>query len=380
MVDLLQQGIDVIKTAINHDSAMRYTEASYLYELGTFLLRESLRYEKSDQTKQVTQQKIVEYTQRLNQIKSIGSTSTTSTRDSQNQSNISTTQTSVLNKSGSNSSQSLSNSSGNLRQSTNNNENDSQAKSSVSYTSTKSPNTSSNQLLSSAPQIDWASLQKAEKAKRFESNEEVSSSKLFNYLEKALAEGSAGEAEESKGNYDVALELYTQAAEWLSEALEHETNPDVQKTIKNKLDLYVSKAELIYDSIKKQRITKIQKIQVSPQARQHVDNAIAMVSLASDDDACGKIEQAIDKYQQACTSFNQALQVEIQPEIKNMIKERLVEYYARIEQLKIFLSSGKTAPRPIPLSGKQGEKYKEPPSKKKSSSGLFGKKEKKTWK
>src|SRR5690349_6536655 len=35
-----------------------------------------------------------------------------------------------------------------------------------------------------------------------------------------------------------------------------------------------------------------------------------------------------------------------------MIKERLVEYYARIEQLKIFLSSGHTAPKPIPLSGK----------------------------
>lgn len=55
-----------------------------------------------------------------------------------------------------------------------------------------------------------------------------------------------------------------------------------------------------------------------------------------------------------------------------MMRERIVAYTMRIEQLRQIQSSGGTVPTPIPFGIKPGEKYKPPPISKKSSG-------KKTW-
>lgn len=70
--------------------------------------------------------------------------------------------------------------------------------------------------------------------------------------------------------------------------------------------------------------------------------------------------------------------METNQEIKEIIKEKLIKYNSRVEQLKQFSLSGSLVPSPIPLGLKPGEKYKPPNVRKKG--GLFSKKEKKTWK
>jgi hypothetical protein len=62
-----------------------------------------------------------------------------------------------------------------------------------------------------------------------------------------------------------------------------------------------------------------------------------------------------------------------------MIKERMIEYNQRIELLKQYLASGSFVSGAIPMSVTPGQKYV-PPSVKKKNSGLFSKKEKKSWK
>jgi len=106
-----------------------------------------------------------------------------------------------------------------------------------------------------------------------------------------------------------------------------------------------------------------------------VEQGIKLATEGTSEDEAGKFEIAIEKYQTAVTMFAQAVKSEGNPIMKNLLKDKMVGYTARSEQLKQYLASGNVVSTPIAFGLAPGEKYKPPPIAKKHS-----KKEKKTWK
>jgi len=121
------------------------------------------------------------------------------------------------------------------------------------------------------------------------------------------------------------------------------------------------------------------KLEVSPAAATFLDTAINFAEEATEEDESGRLDSAISKYENAVSQFSLALKNETNSEIKAMIKDRLVKYTTRCEQLKQFQKSGVPFSKPIPMGLKPGEKFRPHEGKKKSTGGIFGKKEKKTW-
>jgi len=121
-----------------------------------------------------------------------------------------------------------------------------------------------------------------------------------------------------------------------------------------------------------------QKAEVSVTAQQFVQAGIEAAEKALEHDECFRYEEAIGKYDESIQLFTAALQKETNDQVKTIIKEKLVSYNTRVEQLRQYQVSGTFVANPIKMGLKEGEKYKAPELPKKNS-GIFAKKEKKTW-
>jgi len=229
--------------------------------------------------------------------------------------------------------------------------------------------------------IDWSSLQKAEreKWKDFETNN--SSNEIFNDLENAMNKIEEATMQDSKGDYNAALGLYRAALDCFVKALEGKSSPEIKAAITEKVNQYISRAEQIkeYLQSKAQLETKTKskesiKLEVSPAASQFVEEAIRLVTEGTRNDEMGNMDVAITNYQDAVTNFAQAIKNETNGNMKLLLKDKMVSYSSRAEQLRQYVSSGNVVSTPIQFGLTPGEKYKPPPVKKHS------KKEKKTWK
>jgi len=254
------------------------------------------------------------------------------------------------------------------------------------------------EMVSAPPAIDWASLQQSEKSKRLTQKVNESSGEIFSELDKAMKLVEKATAEEMSKNYVAALSSYKESLSSFLFALESEHNPDIKKAISDKMTQYISRAELIKDALKVREARpqsttfkkesskepkikdppKTQKVEVSLTAQSFVEAGIQAAEQAVELDECCKYEEAIVRYDEALQFFTAALQNETNFHVKSIIKEKMVYYNTRVEQLRQYKSTGNFVPTPIKLGLKEGEKYK-PPEIKKKSGGLFSKKEKKTW-
>jgi len=195
--------------------------------------------------------------------------------------------------------------------------------------------------------------------------------------------------EDAAENYAHALQLYQAGLDYFVKAMDVERNPDIKENIKEKLTQYVKRAEEIKQALELQRqqppqLQKGQKGQtvklrlgVSLAAAPYVESAIQSAIDASEDDECGRTDQAMTKYQLTISQFSLALKTETNADIQAMIKDKLIKYSSRMEQLKQFQATGSLVPSPIPFGLSQDEKKYQAPALKKKKSGLFGKKREK---
>jgi len=226
------------------------------------------------------------------------------------------------------------------------------------------------EIVSSPPSIDWSTLQKAERQRwnSLQLQEQESTGELFSHLENALKLAEKALTEDANRNYDNALEFYSTSLEHFVKAYDVEKNPEIKKSIMNKINEFMSRAEKIKAAIKKSSLTSsnsskqlvVSKVEVSSAASQYVAKAIDLVEAGVDSDECGKIDEAIENYQNALNQFTMGLQNETNSEIKAMIKEKMVSTNTRIEKLKQFKSTGSVVIQPIAFGLKPGEKYLEP--------------------
>jgi len=249
---------------------------------------------------------------------------------------------------------------------------------------------SSRSFVSSPPAIDWSSIQQAEKEKNKineVSKDGTAPRRLFTDIDLGMKNAEMGTAEDIAGNYDAALEYYKAACNHFFKALEVERNPETKRVITEKMNEYLSRAEILKElrdakagklSSKKPSTKSLKKMEVSSAAAPHLDRAITLATEGTDEDESTRFQEAIEKYQQAIEAFSLALKYETNETVKAMIRDKMVDYNARTEKLKQYVKSGEfMGSGEIPLASKSGEKYEPPPVKK--SSGIF-KKEKKTWK
>jgi len=285
----LSKGIEIVTQATEHDLNQRTKEACYLYELALQYFQKALQIETNQETKTLIAQKMKDYQTRLQQLQPTSSP--------------------------------------------------------ASFPPVLSSPASSSQItniqkvvMTAPPQIDWSSLQIQEKAK-WRTYEETSSNleEVVSDLKKAIGLVEEATAQDNAGSWQQALSLYQSALDYFLRALEAEKNAEIKKAITDKMTQYIERAEQIKEGLApKKKKSTISKLEVSPAAAQHVSAAINFATEATDEDECGRFTQAIPKYEQAISNFSLALKVETNEGVKSMMKERMIEYNARVEQLKQF--------------------------------------------
>jgi len=311
----LQRGLEIVKKATDLDGSGQFLEASHFYRESLQYFQIALEEEQNESTRNLISQKMREYSERADELL------------------------------------------------------------------TKVKPEKPKQIVSAPPQIDWSSLQKAEREKWKDFDSKNSSNEIINELDNAMKRIEEATGEDSRGNYTSALELYQIALDFFVKALEGKSSPEIKSAITEKVTQYITRAEQIkeYLQSKTQLETRMKskesiKLEVSPSASPFVEEAIRLATEGTRNDEMGKMEIAIVHYQDAVTNFAQAVKNETSVNMKSILKEKMVSYSARAEQLKQYLASGNTVTNPIQFGITPGEKYKPPPVKKHS------KKEKKTWK
>jgi len=329
----LRAGIEIVEKATQHDGAHRVKEAIYLYELSISFFQRALKTaEQNPQTKSTIEQKMREYANRANQLKAMPSATSSRTWSLSD----------IIN--------------------------------AVHEAETQSK---PQPMMTAPPQVDWSALQRAEKAQS-QGHQESTSGAVFIHLDNAVKLIEKATLEDRNGNYEDALDLYRSGLDEFMKAYDMERSASTKDAIKEKVTQYMERAEQIKDAITGQNKPVKQRPDVAAAAAPFLERAIDLANEAMEEDECGRIDPALPKYEAALDQFQQALKYETSNEIKSMIKERLVRYSTRIEQLKQYKKNGNLSSNHIALGLKPGEKYKAPSSKK-SSSSWFGKKEKKTW-
>jgi len=318
MASSLQTGLDVVKKATELDAQGKYQESIYFYNLSLQHFEKARLEEKNEQTKNLISQKMNDYANRVKEISA---------------------QPQVVH-----------------------------AHKQV-------------EVVSAPPMIDWTSLQQAEKAKWQDFDKKSTGSAFFSDLENAMRNIEKATVEDTEERYDEALELYRVALEFFKRAIDAEKNPEIRQAIVDKANQYVSRAEEIKHSMKEEQTESRKasgsiKLEVSPAAAKYLEDAINNAEEASKLDDTGQYAESIPKYQLAVSMFQLAVKAETNENLKSMMKDKMVKYTARSEQLRQFLSTGSAVTSPIAFGLTSGQtKYKPPPIAKKHS-----KKEKKTWK
>eukprot|EP01119_Soliformovum_irregulare_P019800 TRINITY_DN6341_c0_g1_i2.p1 TRINITY_DN6341_c0_g1~~TRINITY_DN6341_c0_g1_i2.p1 ORF type:complete len:270 (-),score=78.41 TRINITY_DN6341_c0_g1_i2:26-835(-) len=250
----------------------------------------------------------------------------------------------------------------------------------------KSSLTSSGSSVVAPPAIDWASLQKAERDKQ-QGIEQLGKLTAMQSMEEASKALTIATREDSAANYEEACKQYMIAVDHTLRALEEEQNPSIKAAMREKTEQYLQRIQQLRQFLSKSEATpsspaslkdskqkSASKIEVSPAASTLLEQAIECATKGSASEETGNNGEAVNFYVNAVSLFSQALKVEGNPTVRSMISEKMVWYNSRAEQLRQLEASGSIVPNPIKLGGEKGEKYKAPPTAKRS------KKEKKTWK
>jgi len=215
---------------------------------------------------------------------------------------------------------------------------------------------SSPSFVTAPPAIDWGKLQEAEKKSKM-THTEATKGEFFDYLEKGMKGIEQATEEDQNGDFEGALESYQEALEFFMKALTAEKNPDIKKQINDKVNIYMSRAEQVKSYLNS---GKGRRVEVSAAAQQFVESAIDAVNKAIDCDNAGKFLVAIEGYQKAVSLFSEAVRLESNPSVQAMLREKIVGFTTRTEQLK-QIAGLSPAEQQIKLGLKPGEKYKPPP-------------------
>eukprot|EP01090_Pellita_catalonica_P007748 TRINITY_DN18347_c0_g1_i1.p1 TRINITY_DN18347_c0_g1~~TRINITY_DN18347_c0_g1_i1.p1 ORF type:complete len:404 (+),score=82.62 TRINITY_DN18347_c0_g1_i1:175-1212(+) len=217
-----------------------------------------------------------------------------------------------------------------------------------------------------------------------------SDSALFDNLQNGLDMAERAEAEDQNQNFPSALALYQDALEYFLKALQHETNPQMQTPIKEKIDTYMTRAEQIKVALKgggsltalsrsagsnataPARRTAPPRVEVSAAASAYVEGAVSKAEEALAADRHGDYAEAYALYEEAVAQFSAALKIERNSAVRGMITSKMVDYNRRIEHLKIHKGVGDPTIGGVNAHVPFGRKPQEPKKKKGKKGGLFG--------
>jgi hypothetical protein len=134
---------------------------------------------------------------------------------------------------------------------------------------------------------------------------------------------------ESQKNYQLSLDHWNLGLQYLKKALDKESNPDVQKMLKEKLTEYLSRAELVKTILQnlplsssnlsqsgQHNISKSQPSSTYPSnepnnliLKEMLNKAVTIAEAAEDEDESGSYVTAIEKYSSVITLFSEAMKL-----------------------------------------------------------------------